>query len=77
MARSPKRSASKGRHERSSAYGLDIDGLACLDAGDQVSLEQQWLAPNTAQQPGNRRLDFGAELPIEAIIDMPNEVSRL
>jgi hypothetical protein len=32
------------RRARSIAQGLDIDGLAGLDAGDEVALEQQRLA---------------------------------
>jgi hypothetical protein len=76
-ARSPRRSASKGRHARSSTHGIDINGLTCLDAGDKVALEQQRLAPDAAYQAGDRRLDLRAELAIEAIADVPNEVSSL
>jgi hypothetical protein len=44
MARSPRRSASKGRRGRFSTHGRDINGLTGLGAGDEVAFEQQRLA---------------------------------
>jgi hypothetical protein len=44
MARSPRRSASKGRRGRFSTHGIDINGLTGLGAGDEVAFEQQRLA---------------------------------
>jgi hypothetical protein len=67
----------EGRHGCSSVHALDINRLTCLDAGDQIALEQQWLTSNPAQQAGDWRLDLSLELAIETIVDMPDEIAGL
>ena len=59
------------------AMNFGSNGLACLNAGDEVPLKQQWLASDTAQQAGDRCFDLSAEPPIEAIEDVPDELPRL
>jgi hypothetical protein len=47
--------------------------LACvarLNSGDEVPLEQQWLAPDAADETRDWRPHFSSELSIEAIEDL-------
>lgn len=53
------------------------NGLPRLNAGHEIPLEQQGLASDTTQQARNRSLHFSTKLPIEAIEDMSDQVSRL
>jgi hypothetical protein len=64
------------RTPRSAAH-RDQSCFAGPDVGDEVPLEQQWLASDAADEPRDRRPHFSAELSIEAIEDLSDQVSSL